>query len=157
LITVTAPEESTAELKRLYDLHREAWEKSDRLRGEYEQAYAETGKALRGFESAIDSASGRTFNWEESWAYFDGTHIAVNIPDCPESGQSFDAAESSMRKKLNQLFELRSATVELKKRLAETAKAGNALFDQFQDEFKASLQVKKVPRANKLKLETAGV
>jgi len=31
------------------------------------------------------------------------------------------------------------------------------LFDQFQDEFKASLQVKKVPRANKLKLETAGV
>ncbi len=67
----------------------------------------------------------------------------------------FDAAETSMRKKLNQLFELRTATVELKKKLAETAKAGNELFDQFQDEFKTSLEVQKNPRPAKKKLKPA--
>ena len=69
----------------------------------------------------------------------------------------FDAAEISMRQKLDQLFELRATTVEIKTKLAEIRQAGNELFDQFQDEFKASLQIKKTRRAaKKLKSETAG-
>jgi hypothetical protein len=61
----------------------------------------------------------------------------------------FDAAETSMRKKLNQLFELRAATIELKRKQAEIGKAGNKIFDQFQEDFKASLEVKKTRRAAK--------
>jgi septation ring formation regulator EzrA len=60
-----------------------------------------------------------------------------------------------MRLKLNRLFELRAATVELKKKLAEIRQAGNELFDQFQDEFKASLEVKKTRRPAKKKLKPA--
>jgi hypothetical protein len=67
----------------------------------------------------------------------------------------FDAAETSMRKKLNQLFELRAATIRLKRKQAEIGKAGNELFDQFQVEFKASLEVPKNPRPAKKKLKLA--
>jgi hypothetical protein len=67
----------------------------------------------------------------------------------------FDAAETSMRKKLNQLFELRAITIELKREQAEIGKAGNKIFDQFQDEFKASLEVKKTSRPAKKKLKPA--
>jgi hypothetical protein len=69
----------------------------------------------------------------------------------------FDAAESSMRKNLDKLFELRAATIELKRKQAEIGKAGNRIFDQFQEDFKASLEVKKTRRpAKKLKPQAAG-
>ena len=67
----------------------------------------------------------------------------------------FDAAETSMWQKLDRLFELRSATVELKTKLAEIRKVGNEIFDQFQGEFKASLELPKSPRRAKKKLTSA--
>jgi len=67
----------------------------------------------------------------------------------------FDAAETSMRQKLDRLFELRSATVELKAKLADIRKVGNTIFDQFQDEFKARLELPKNPRPAKKKLKSA--
>lgn len=67
----------------------------------------------------------------------------------------FDAAETSMRQKLDQLFELRAATITLKRKQAEIGRAGNKIFDQFQDEFKASLEVKKTTRRAKKKLKPA--
>ena len=72
-----------------------------------------------------------------------------------ETLKPFDPAETSMREKLDRLFELRSATVELKTKLAEIRQAGNELFDQFQDEFKSSLEVTKTPRPAKKKLKSA--
>jgi hypothetical protein len=66
----------------------------------------------------------------------------------------FDAAESAMRTTLDQLFELRSETLNLKKQQAEINATGNKLFKDFQKQFKASLQIKKSRRAAK-KLKSA--
>ena len=68
----------------------------------------------------------------------------------------FDAAESAMRTTLDQLFELRSETLNLKKRQTEINATGNKLFKDFQKQFKRSLQPKPHRRAaKKLKSETA--
>ena len=67
----------------------------------------------------------------------------------------FDAAETKMRRNLDKLFELRAATIKLKLKQAEIGKAGNQIFDQFQEDFKASLEVKKTRRPAKKKLKPA--
>ena len=67
----------------------------------------------------------------------------------------FDAAETQMRRNLDKLFELRAATIELKQKQAKIGKAGNKIFDQFQDEFKASLEVNKTRRPANKKLKSA--
>lgn len=72
------------------------------------------------------------------------------------TSKPFDGAERAMRRTLDQIFKLRGATIELKRRQAEIGKAGNKLFDQFQKQFKASLQVKKTRAAKKLKPAPAG-
>ena len=67
----------------------------------------------------------------------------------------FDAAERLLRQKLDQLFELRNATIALKIKQAEIRKTGNKIFEQFLKEFKASLQVKETRRPAKRKLKPA--